>query len=145
MKASLAFAILAVSLPAAAAHMCDHTNAFHPEAPVIAERCMADLTAPVWTREGALVCQDEAGLAMASNAMSRGWIYVPTAGYSLRNVSRGQPVTAANFGCVIAHSGVALQIAEGDRVLGHPGLHSSIGWIQAGAVQNSPGDEIDSR
>ena len=136
MKSVLAAALLVASLPAAADHACGHINAFHPETQVIAPSCAVDLHAPLETREGAIACQDEAGLIEAGNAMAHGWRYVASAGLNLHSFAIGERVSAQAFGCDIFHDGERVSILP-NRTANQPAsVPTSIGWVSISTLQN---------
>jgi hypothetical protein len=119
-------------------------NAFHPEQPVFpksTDRCPADESNALFTREGTLACSTLEGFQLAYNAMEHGWSYVPTAGVPTQpGEYSGMPVSPEHFGCAIYHDGVAVQISREN----FSAAETNIGWVARVNLRNAP-VEVGSR
>lgn len=124
---------------------CDYRawiNAFQPEQPVFpksTDRCLADESKALFTREGTLACSTLDGFELAYNSMEHGWTYVPTAGVPAKaGEYSGMPTPPEHFGCTIYHDGVAVQISREN----FSAAETTIGWIARVNLRNAP-IEID--
>jgi hypothetical protein len=112
-------------------------NAFHPEQAVFpkpTDNCPADLKKPAFTREGALACSSPEMLSAASNAMNRGWRYVPTAGVQISGFAPGATVSPESFGCRAYHDAVPVKALH----ISFATAETDLGWLSVTHIRNAP-------